>query len=129
VADHLAAQRLSAGARSAATGRNHCAHCKQPLNRSLYGPKKAWKSCPRCSSVDGSEHVFYEYPSAFGTSDARVSDDTPDEEVFNGPGRVILERYASRKGIGVQLLSFPIAELRKLSATVPVGERIPSRVL
>ena len=49
------------------------------------------------------------------------------EEVFNGPGRVILERYAARKGVGVQLLSFPIAELRKLSASVPPDERIPRR--
>ena len=51
------------------------------------------------------------------------------EEVFNGPGRLSFERYASRKGIGVQLPSFPIAELRKLSAKVQASERIPRRVL
>jgi len=49
------------------------------------------------------------------------------EEVFNGPGRLIYERYASRKGIGVVLLSFPIAELKKLSAKVPEHERINKR--
>ena len=49
------------------------------------------------------------------------------EEVFNGPGRIILERYAHRKGIGTQLLSFPIGELRSLSAQVDPAERIPSR--
>ena len=49
------------------------------------------------------------------------------EEVFNGPGRVIYERYAARKGIGVALLSFPIAELKKLSAQVTDNERIARR--
>lgn len=49
------------------------------------------------------------------------------EEVFNGPGRIILERYGTRKGIGVGLLSFPLAELRRLSALVPSTERVPKR--
>jgi len=31
------------------------------------------------------------------------------EEVFNGPGKIIAERYEHRKGIGKQLLSFPVA--------------------
>jgi hypothetical protein len=49
------------------------------------------------------------------------------EEIFNGPGQIIAERYAHRQGIGVQLLSFPIAELRALSATVAPEQRIPLR--
>jgi hypothetical protein len=49
------------------------------------------------------------------------------EEVFNGPGRIILERWGARKGIGKELLSFPIAELRRLSEAVPVTERVPKR--
>ena len=49
------------------------------------------------------------------------------EEIFNGPGRIIFERYGTRKGIGVQLLSFPVAELRRLSASVPAAERVPRR--
>jgi len=49
------------------------------------------------------------------------------EEVFNGPGRIIFERYGTRKDIGVELLSFPIAELRRLSALVPSSERVPKR--
>ncbi len=49
------------------------------------------------------------------------------EEVFNGPGRVVRERYAHRKGIGRQLLSFPIAELKAISAQVAPSERIPKR--
>lgn len=49
------------------------------------------------------------------------------EEVFNGPGGVIYERYKHRKGIGVQLLSFPNMELKALSREVPAQERIPKR--
>jgi len=49
------------------------------------------------------------------------------EEVFNGPGRVIYERYKHRKGIGAQLLSFPNKELKALSREVLAHERIPKR--
>jgi hypothetical protein len=49
------------------------------------------------------------------------------EEIFNGPGQIIFDRYVARKGVGVNLLSFPIAELRKLSEQVPENERIPKR--
>jgi hypothetical protein len=51
------------------------------------------------------------------------------EEVFNGPGSVILDRYAKRKGIGERLLSFPNMELKKLSDAVPDSDRIPKRQL
>ena len=49
------------------------------------------------------------------------------EEIFNGPGKVIYERYIKRKGVGMVLLRFPIAELRRLSAKVSASERIPKR--
>jgi hypothetical protein len=49
------------------------------------------------------------------------------EEIFNGPGNVIRERYAHRKGFGTALLSLPIAELMKLSAKVPTDQRIQRR--
>jgi len=49
------------------------------------------------------------------------------EEVFNGPGRLIQRRYAERKGIGKELLSFPIKELRALSEQVAAPERVPRR--
>lgn len=49
------------------------------------------------------------------------------EEIFNGPGSVVYERYKHRKGIGVQLLSFPLKELRALSREVLAHERIPKR--
>ena len=49
------------------------------------------------------------------------------DEIFNGPGRIIYDRYCKRKGIGVVPLSFPISELRKLSAAVPAEQRILRR--
>lgn len=49
------------------------------------------------------------------------------EEVFNGPGKVIYDRFAKRKGIGVDLLSLPISELRRLSNDVSSDERIAKR--
>lgn len=49
------------------------------------------------------------------------------EEIFNGPGHLISNRYAVRKGIGVGLLSFPLAELRRLSGQVRPEDRIPKR--
>jgi hypothetical protein len=51
------------------------------------------------------------------------------EEIFNGPGRMISERYPNRKGLGVSLLSFPIIELRKLSDQVAETDRIRRRSL
>jgi hypothetical protein len=50
------------------------------------------------------------------------------EEVFNGPGTIIRDRYIQRKGIGTQLLSFPIAELKALSAQVDPSKRIAKRL-
>jgi hypothetical protein len=49
------------------------------------------------------------------------------EVIFNGPGHVISDHYRKRKGVGEQLLSFPLAKLRELSATIPDGGRIPLR--
>jgi len=49
------------------------------------------------------------------------------EEVFNGPGSIIRDRYIHRAGLGTKLLSFPISELRELSKQVPIHERIPRR--
>lgn len=49
------------------------------------------------------------------------------DEVFIGPGRLIQDRYAARKGIGKELLSFPIKELRALSDQVAAADRVPRR--
>ena len=49
------------------------------------------------------------------------------EEVFNGPGKVIRDHDAHRKGIGKQLLSFPIKVLEDLSKEVKSPDRIKTR--
>ncbi len=49
------------------------------------------------------------------------------EEIFNGPGHLIFEKYKHRAGIGVSLLSFPNSALRELSLAVPADDRIPKR--
>jgi hypothetical protein len=49
------------------------------------------------------------------------------EEIFNGPGEIIYDHFSHRKGIGASLLSFPLVELRKLSASVPPTQRITRR--
>ena len=49
------------------------------------------------------------------------------EEVFNGPGMLILEKFSHRKDIGKKLLSFSITSLRELSDQVDVADRVPRR--
>jgi len=49
------------------------------------------------------------------------------EEVFNGPGQIIYDRYDHRKDIGVRLHSFPISELRRLSDRLQPNQRVPKR--
>jgi len=49
------------------------------------------------------------------------------EEIYNGPGINIYNRYSHWKGIGEKLLSFPMRELKKLSNKVTANERIPKR--
>lgn len=49
------------------------------------------------------------------------------EEIFNGPGELIRQRFATRKHIGQKLLSFPLKELLALNKTVAEQDRIPRR--
>lgn len=51
------------------------------------------------------------------------------EEIYNGPGNIIFERYKHRKSVGKQLLSFPIAELKELSRRVLPEQRISKRMI
>ena len=51
------------------------------------------------------------------------------EEIYNGPGQLIYDHYKYRKSIGNKLLSFPIAELNKLSKTISPEDRIKKRPL
>ena len=58
--------------------RKNCIHCGKPLNESQYACEETFKSCPKCSSEDGKEHIFYRYPVWFGKSQKRASASTPD---------------------------------------------------
>ena len=57
----------------------------------------------------------------------KLHEDGAFEEIFNGPGQLIAERYAYRKGIGDKLLSFPIKELRLLQLSVADKDRVTRR--
>jgi hypothetical protein len=57
----------------------------------------------------------------------KLNTDGSFEEIYNGPGQPIFERYETRKGIGTSLLSFPISELKKLSEKVQPHDRISRR--
>lgn len=57
----------------------------------------------------------------------KLSEDGTFEEIFNGPGSMIHERYGHRSGIGENLLSFPLSVMRKLSAAVAPDQRIQKR--
>ena len=50
-------------------------------------------------------------------------------EVFNGPGTLIAEQFAKRKGIGTKQLSFPVAVLEQLSKAVLDHDRVKKRAL
>lgn len=50
------------------------------------------------------------------------------EEIYNGPGLPIFQRFSHRSGIGKKLLSFPNKTLRELSRSIPPHERIAKRV-
>jgi phage FluMu protein Com len=55
-----------------------CRSCRKALHRSQWAGGRTMKSCPRCSTEGGEEHVFHAYPEEFGTSEARVNGANPD---------------------------------------------------
>jgi hypothetical protein len=55
-----------------------CSNCNRPLNESIFNDDRTKKSCPSCSTKNGVEHVFYDYPEAFGITDRRISINNPD---------------------------------------------------
>ena len=57
----------------------------------------------------------------------RLFEDGTYEEIFNGPGFVIAERYSHRSGFGQKQLSVPLTALRELSRGVSSAQRIPRR--
>lgn len=52
-----------------------CSHCKKKLNSGMIIIEDSqgikYKTCPKCSKANGSEHVFHRYPESFGTTIAR----------------------------------------------------------
>lgn len=55
-----------------------CRKCGRPLNESQYSRDGKYKSCPRCSVMNGKEHVYFQYPREFGTTVKRESANHPD---------------------------------------------------
>lgn len=55
---------------------SNCKHCGKQLN--MAQSKDDYKSCPRCSTNNGNEHIFYQYPDAFGKTDKRATINHPD---------------------------------------------------
>lgn len=49
------------------------------------------------------------------------------EEIYNGPGQLIFDKYSHRKGIGCELLRFPNSDLKNLSAKVNQENRVQRR--
>jgi hypothetical protein len=49
------------------------------------------------------------------------------EEIYNGPGNLIFDKYSHRKGIGSTLLRFPNSDLKELSDKVRNKDRISRR--
>lgn len=60
-----------------------CSHCGSRLNDGLIykidpNTGQRFKSCPHCSTANGTEHVFHPYPSSFGKTPARITRKNPD---------------------------------------------------
>ena len=55
-----------------------CRICGKPLHESQYSENREYKSCPRCSVINGVEHIYFPYPEEFGTTEKRESINNPD---------------------------------------------------
>nr|OYN56307.1 hypothetical protein B7L52_06325 [Pectobacterium carotovorum] len=58
----------------------NCSCCTQPLNISLskFIGTDEYKSCPKCSTTHGLQHVYFQSPQFFGTTPARETENNPD---------------------------------------------------
>lgn len=52
-----------------------CGVCGKTLDKSRRSFDGAWKACVRCSTNDGTEHIFYPYPGGFSDTDPHASED------------------------------------------------------
>lgn len=50
-----------------------CNVCGLPLNQAQRSADGRYKSCPKCSTRNGQEHVYYEYPTCFGNTPSRAT--------------------------------------------------------
>lgn len=55
-----------------------CIICGEPLKEAQWRNKNQYKSCPRCSTNNGKEHVYYKFPDAFGTTERRKTYNHPE---------------------------------------------------
>lgn len=55
-----------------------CKRCGKKLSDSQYSKDGKFKSCPKCSTANGEEHVYYSYPEDFGTTLKRASSKRPE---------------------------------------------------
>ncbi len=60
-----------------------CNCCQLQLNSGMIKKTEPntgaiYKSCPHCTAVNGSEHVFHRYPAEFTNTSARVTATNPD---------------------------------------------------
>lgn len=57
-----------------------CKTCNNQLNQSIikYFDTMKYKSCPKCSSINGDYHIFYVYDIDFGFSTRRITNNNPD---------------------------------------------------
>lgn len=53
-----------------------CSNCTRPLKISQYSKDGNYKSCPKCSTDNGKEHVFYPVDH-FGYTDLRITGNNP----------------------------------------------------
>ena len=56
----------------------YCNFCGKPLKDYQFNFDETMKSCPRCSVLDGEEHIYFPYPYMFGDTPARRSLNHPD---------------------------------------------------
>ncbi len=59
----------------------------------------------------------------------QINEDGTYLEIYNGPGKYIYEEYSHRKGIGKELLSFPINKMNEISNKIPIDQKIKKRSL
>jgi len=56
----------------------NCRVCGERLNIGQFRRDKQYKSCPKCSTENGTEHVYYTYPNNFGITEKRASSIHPE---------------------------------------------------